>query len=130
MQDNNSPTLTGPIQINIIFKTLQLIYPEFLKGRNQEDVNLTKQIWLRSLSRYPVKQAMHVLDIVPDRFPSYCPKLGEFKALCRVEPAHRDYPMLTMNKPDRGKKVLSLAEWSDNQLAIEAQKKNLAQQDN
>lgn len=38
---------------------------------------------------------LQVLEQVPDRFPKYCPKLGEFKALCHVRPEHRDYPKLT-----------------------------------
>lgn len=94
MSDSNSMTTVGPFEINLIFKTLDLVYPEFLKGKTEEDVKYTKRIWLQSLSRYESSMALQVLEQVPDRFPKFCPKLGEFKALCHVRPEHKSFPRL------------------------------------
>jgi len=30
--------------------------------------------------------------MTPDRFPSFCPKLGEFKSLCRLAPEPKSFP--------------------------------------
>lgn len=65
----------------MIFKTLSLLYPEFLRGRSDEDIKFTKRLWLQQLEGCRADCVEQTLNRVPDRFPSFAPKVGEFKQL-------------------------------------------------
>lgn len=65
----------------MIFKTLSLIYPDFLRGKSDEDVKYAKRIWLNTLADCRADCVDQVLARVPDEFPSYAPKIGEFKQM-------------------------------------------------
>jgi hypothetical protein len=73
---NSLPTQTGKDVINTLFGTLKLIYPNFLKGQPEAE---SKRIWMRFLGNYTVEHIQKAIDLLPDRFPSYPPTVGEFK---------------------------------------------------
>jgi len=101
MNEKNLLTRVGPMEINQVFATLHLIYPAFMKGMSEEEEQQARRLWLRALSSCSVKAVTAALDMTPDRFPSFCPKLGEFKSLCRLAPAPKDYSMLRLSDLSR-----------------------------
>lgn len=67
---------------------------------------MAKRMWLRHLGGFSSLAVAEVMDMVPDRFPSYCPKLGEIKALLRermvrLEYRHENPPLIQMTEAQR-----------------------------
>ena len=81
MSNNKSLTPVGPVEINVIFKQLSLIYSDFLRAKSDDDIKFMKRIWLQQLESCRADCVDQTLARVPDQFPSFAPKVGEFKAM-------------------------------------------------
>jgi hypothetical protein len=88
---NSQPTQTGKDITNKLFGSLKIQYPNFMKN---QDEALSKRMWHSQLDGFLVEHIEAAAVLCPDRYPSFAPTIGEFKALVRE-----------VNKPDPAKAI-------------------------
>jgi len=80
-QRNYSRTQIGEkAVINQLFATIKVAYPHFLK--DQEETS-TKRMWAAHLRGFSDERIETAAKDMVDKYPTFAPTLGEFKALLR-----------------------------------------------
>lgn len=86
-----------------MFATIKVAYPNFLKNQNQ-DIGSIKRMWMLHLGGYAREKIEQAAKLMVDRYPTFAPTLGEFKALIselnQAKPAHQEYIALPRPEAD------------------------------
>jgi hypothetical protein len=85
------------VAVNLLFETFRMIYPSWMRGKWDDEVDFAKDIWVGHFRRFhsdesPEKKAKLIAQAVDqaiDRFPTHPPTLGEFKQILAVRPEHQ-----------------------------------------
>lgn len=83
--------------IKELFAHMSIAYPKFCE---EKDLVPTMRLWHQQLSEFPLKVIQAARDSMVDHHPTFAPRIGEFKALCRELMKSKPRITLALPKPD------------------------------